>query len=142
MLLGTKIRIKKGTIVIYFIFFFIYTNIYNKSEIMEDNKTPQQLYYENNKEKFSDRAKKYYEKNKEKAEKYAIDLESLNFQRKNEVKDIIDNISFDRSTYNLIDILKTSKDLMGNPFSPDTIFALETIQQQTNTILSNKVSLI
>jgi len=53
--------------------------------------------------------------------------------RGDDLKNVIDN---------LIDILKTSKDLMGNPFSPDTIFALETIQQQTNTILSNKVSLI
>ena len=32
---------------------------------MEENKTYRQQYYENNKEKFSDKAKNYYEKNKE-----------------------------------------------------------------------------
>ena len=32
---------------------------------MEENKTYRQQYYENNKEKFPDKAKNYYEKNKE-----------------------------------------------------------------------------
>lgn len=40
-----------------------------------------------------------YEKDRESAERYARDLEELNTQRKNEVKDIIATISFDHTAY-------------------------------------------
>lgn len=40
-----------------------------------------------------------YEKDKEKAEGYAYKLEELNMQRKAEVKDIVDGISFDHEVY-------------------------------------------
>lgn len=40
-----------------------------------------------------------YEKDKESAEGYARDLEELNTQRKGEVKDIVDTISFDHDVY-------------------------------------------
>jgi single-stranded-DNA-specific exonuclease len=41
-----------------------------------------------------------YERDRESAERYALDLEELNTQRKNEVKDILSTISFDHSAYN------------------------------------------
>lgn len=56
---------------------------------MEENKTYQQLYYENNKEKFSDRAKKYYEKNKEK-----ITSQRKNYYEKNKEKIIERQIKY------------------------------------------------
>lgn len=42
---------------------------------------------------------------------------------------------------NLLDTLISSKDLMGNPFSPDTILLLNKLKIESNKFLSNKVKL-